>query len=88
MKKLLIVLFAALLFTACGGGSGEKSGSKLANGVCDCFDKANAMNADDPKRHDAQADCVKLQGKAWSKVKDNQKEADEFNKILSERSKQ
>ena len=46
---------------------------------------ANAMDAADPKRPGAQADCVKKQGEAWDKIKDDQKEADEFNKVLRER---
>ncbi|MBL7748303.1 MAG: hypothetical protein JNM19_12780, partial [Chitinophagaceae bacterium] len=45
--------------------------------------KANAMDPSDPKRKEAQDECFKKQGEAWNKVKDDQKKADEFNKVLS-----
>jgi hypothetical protein len=85
MKKMFIVLLAATCFTACGGGN---SASKLANEVCDCSKKANAMDAADPKRTEAQNDCAKKQGEAWDKVKDDQKKSDEFNKIIGDCSKE
>ena len=81
MKKLFIVLFTASLFTACGK---SKSGTEIGKEVCDCSKKANAMDATDPKRTDAQNDCAKKQVEAWNKVKDNLKKADEFNKVLGD----
>ena len=84
MKKLMIVLLAASFFTACGGG---KSASKLANEVCDCFRKANGMDAADPKRAEAQTDCAKKQVESWNAVKDDEKKSDEFNKIIGDCSK-
>ena len=82
MKKVFLFVLTLSLLTACGKG---KSARQIAEEVCDCSEKANAMNADDPKRPVAQAECAKLQVESWDKVKDNQKEADEFNKILRER---
>ncbi len=41
------------------------------------------MDSADPKRTEAQNDCAKKQVEAWGKVKDDQKKADEFNKVLS-----
>jgi hypothetical protein len=83
MKKVVLFLFTISLISACGGKS--QSGRKLGEEVCDCSEKANAMDAADPKRPGAQADCVKKQSEAWDKIKDDQKEADEFNKVLHER---
>ena len=80
MKKWIIVLLTASFFTACGGGG--KSASKLANEVCDCYKKANGMDAADPKRADEQNLCVKMQMENWTSIKDDQKKADEFNKII------
>jgi hypothetical protein len=81
MKKLLIVLLSASLFTACGGG---KDASKLANEVCDCYKKANGLPATDPNRAAAQGDCVKKQGENWGKVKDDQDKSKEYNKIIGD----
>jgi hypothetical protein len=82
MKKWIIVLLAASFFTACGAGG--KSPSKLASEVCDCYKKANAMDAADPKRADEQNLCVKMQMENWNSIKDDQKKADEFNKIIGD----
>jgi len=82
MKKLLIVTGASFLLLSCGGGG--NSASKLANKVCDCYKKANGMDASDPKRTDAQNDCFKMQGESWTKVKDDMKKSDEFNKIIGD----
>ncbi len=79
MKKLFLFALTFTLLTACGKG---KSGTEIGQEVCDCSKKANAMDATDPKRAVAQADCAKKQGEAWNKVKDNEKKADEFNKVL------
>ena len=80
MNKISIVLLSVVLFTSCGG----KSGKDLAQEVCDCSKKANAMDAADTKRADAQHDCSVKQMGAWNKVKDDQKKSDEFNKGLSD----
>jgi hypothetical protein len=82
MKRIIIILLTAFLFSSCGGKS--VSGKKLGEEVCDCSDKANAMDAKDPNRLAAQADCSKKQVESWNKVKDNRKESDEFNKVLKE----
>jgi len=84
MKKIITVLFAAVLLASCGGSDGKS----LAKEVCDCNKKANAMDPADPKRATAQADCAKKQMDAWDKVKDDQKKADEFNVAIGECSKE
>ena len=81
MKKLLFFVFASSLFLSCGK---SKSGTEIGKEVCDCSKKANAMDAADPKRTDAQNDCATKQVAAWNKVKDDEKKADEFNKVLGE----
>ncbi len=80
MKKLLLIISAAVIFLACGKA---KSGTQIGEEVCDCSKKANAMDAADPKRSEAQADCAKKQVEAWDKVKEDMKKADEFNAVLS-----
>lgn len=80
MKHFLLALLCSILLIACGK---SKSGADIGKEVCDCSKKANAMDAKDPKRAEAQADCLKKQGEAWNKVKDDMKKADEFNKVLS-----
>ncbi len=80
MKKISILLLAVVLFTSCGG----KSGSEIAQEVCDCSSKANDMPATDPKREAAIKDCSVKQAEAWNKVKDDAKKSDEFNKKLGE----
>ncbi len=82
MKKLIAMFSVAAFLSACSGGG--SSGSSLAKEVCDCYQKANGMEASDPNRAKAQADCLASQGLAWNKIKDNQKEADEFNKIIGD----
>lgn len=84
MKKMTLVIVTALFLTACGGNDSKK----LAEEVCDCYKKANGMDAADPKRAEAQNDCVKKQGEAWNKLKDDQKKSDEFNKIIGDCSKE
>jgi hypothetical protein len=81
MKKLLLIVLTLSFITSCGK---SKSGSEIGKEVCDCSKKANAMDAADPKRTDAQNDCAKKQVVAWNQVKDDQKKADEFNKVLSD----
>lgn len=80
MKKVLLVVLTVSLLSACGS---SKSGKQIGEEVCDCSKKANAIDASDPKRTEAQNDCAKKQGEAWNKVKDDEKKADEFNKVLS-----
>jgi hypothetical protein len=83
MKKLFPALLAAGLLSACGGGETKN----LAKDVCDCFQKANGMDATDPKRSIAQNDCAKKQMDAWNKVKDDAKKSEEFNKTIFDCSK-
>lgn len=85
MKKVFVFVLSVSMMAACGKA---KSGSTLAQEVCDCYKKANDMDAADPKRTDAQNDCLKKQGEAWNKVKDDQKKADEFNKTVGDCSKE
>ena len=80
MKKLTILLMSTIFLASCGGSDGNK----LAQEVCDCYKKANGMDAADPKRTEAQNECVKKQGEAWNKLKDDQKKSDEFNKKIGE----
>lgn len=80
MRKILGLLPLCFL-AACGGGN---DASKLAKDVCDCYQKVNSLAADDPRRIQAGADCMKLQGEAWNKVKDDQKKMDAFNKAIGE----
>lgn len=79
MKKVFSIVTIFVILTACGS---SKSGKQIAEEVCDCSKKANAIAASDPNRVTAQTDCAKKQVTAWNKVKDNQKKADEFNKAL------
>lgn len=80
MKKIIACIMMAFLLTACGGDSGEK----IAQEVCDCYSKANGMDPADPKRADAQADCLKKQGEGWNKVKDDTDKSQAFNKKVGE----
>jgi hypothetical protein len=81
MKKVFLLMLTISLLNACGT---NKSGTEIGKEVCDCSKKANAMDAADPKRTEAQNDCAKKQVEAWNKVKDDQKKADEFNKVLGD----
>ena len=81
MKKVFLLALTVSLLTACDKG---KSGTQIGQDVCDCSKKANAIDAADTKRTAAQDDCAKKQVEAWNKVKDDQKKADEFNKVLSD----
>jgi hypothetical protein len=81
MRKTMLILATSLFFMACGGKS--KSGTQIAEDICDCSKKANALPTSDPNRSMAQADCLKQQGQAWLKVKDDKEKADEFNAMLS-----
>ncbi|MBK7560561.1 MAG: hypothetical protein IPP43_00240 [Chitinophagaceae bacterium] len=81
MKKLLLIVLTLSLLSACGK---SKSGKDIAAEICDCSKKANAMDAADPKRTEAQSECQRKQIEAWDKVKDDEKKATEFNKVLGE----
>ncbi len=80
MRFLLLITASAAILAAC---SGSQNGKGLATEVCDCYKKANALPADDPNRSKEQDACIKKQGEAWAKVKDNQDEADKFNDEIS-----
>lgn len=80
MKKIILISALAVLSGSCGGPS---NGAALAKEVCDCYNKANALPADDPTREQAQDDCIMKQGEAWSKVKNNREQSDKFNDELS-----
>jgi hypothetical protein len=77
MRRTLFILSTSFIFLACGGKS--KTGTQVAQEVCDCSKKANALATSDPDRSMAQADCLKQQGEAWLKIKDDKEKADEFN---------
>jgi len=81
MKKVFLFVFTISLLAACGKG---KTATQIATEVCDCSKKANAMDAADPKRAEAQNDCLKKQGEAWNKVKDDPDKASAFNKVLGD----
>lgn len=81
MKKAFIIFLATGLFYACG--SKRKSGTAIGEEVCDCSKKANAMDPSDPRRSAAQNDCLKKQGEAWEKLKNDSKKSAEFNAVLA-----
>lgn len=81
MRKTILVFSAGFLLAACGGKA--KTGTQIAEEVCDCSKKANALPTSDPGRSAAQNNCLKQQGEAWLKVKDDKEKADEFNAVLS-----
>jgi hypothetical protein len=80
MKKIMVTVCCSLFLLACGT---SKSGTDLGKEVCECTKTANRMDPSDPNRSKSQSDCAKMQVEAWDKVKDDQKKADEFNKVLS-----
>lgn len=80
MKKLFLIALSASLLSACGKG---KSPTQIAEEICECSKKANALPADDPNRSQAQADCLKEQQEGWNKVKDDPEKASDFNAVLS-----
>ena len=80
MKKISILLLTVVMLSSCGG----KSGTEIAQEVCDCSSKANDMDAADPKRAEAQSACATKQMDAWNKVKDDMDKASAFNKKLGE----
>lgn len=82
MKKWMIILAATSIITGCARKSAD--GNKLAKDVCDCYSKANGMDATDPKRTEKQNDCLKKQQDAWNEIKDDQKKAEEFNNEIGQ----
>jgi hypothetical protein len=80
MKKVLLILIVTTLALSCGK---TKSGTDIAQEVCDCSKKANGLPVSDPGRSKAQDDCVQQQRDAWDKVKGDKVKADEFNAVLS-----
>ena len=81
MKKLLVITVLATVLISCGG---SKSGKSIADEVCDCYKKANGMEANDPNRSSEQDKCLVKQRELWDKVKDDKEKSDEFNKRISE----
>lgn len=81
MQQLAVSIICVVMLAACGK---SKGGKELAQEVCDCSKKANAMPVTDTGRTKAQADCSVMQGEAWTKIKDKPEEADAFNKVLSQ----
>lgn len=79
MKKIITVLFLSCFFISCGKG---KSAKQIAEEVCDCSKKANALPTSDPNRSKAQSDCAVKQGEAWNKVKGDVEKAKEFNDVI------
>ena len=80
MKNAILLFLAAGCLNACG--SKGKSGADIANEVCDCSKKANALDPADPQRTLAQNDCLKKQREAWEKLKDDPKKSAAFNEGL------
>jgi hypothetical protein len=81
MKKIVVVITLCGLLASC---SKKKGGKELGEEVCECSKKANGMPSTDPNRAKAQSDCSVKQFEAWTKIKDEQKESDAFNKVLSQ----
>lgn len=81
MRKTLTILFVACFFVACGGKG--KSGKQIAEEVCDCSKKANALPSSDPNRSIKQNDCLKQQRDAWEKLKDDPEKSKDFNAALA-----
>ena len=79
--KSLILLFSLSIFIACGKSN---SGKQLADEVCECSKKANALPTSDASRTKQQDDCMVKQREAWDKVKADKEESLAFNNRLSE----
>lgn len=80
MKKIFIVLISVGFLVSCGK---SKTGKQIADEVCDCSKKANALPVSDSNRTKAQDDCNLQNQKAWAKVKDDVDKAKEFNETIS-----
>jgi hypothetical protein len=79
MKKCFTLIMLAAALASC---SKSKGGKQLAEEVCECTKKANGLPASDTSRAKAQSDCSLKQFDAWTKIKDDSKESDAFNKVL------
>lgn len=79
MKKIFMAALLGIFFYACGKG---KTAIQIAEEICECSKKANAIPTSDPNRAQAQADCLKQQQEGWDKVKDDPEKADQFNTVL------
>ena len=80
MKKIAMALLAPVIIISCGK---VKSAKQMAEDVCECSKKANALPTTDPNRSSAQQDCQVRQQDAWDRVKDNNEKSREFNAVLS-----
>ncbi len=81
MKRSIIAFLSIWMLISCGK---NKSPKQIAEEVCDCSKKANALPVSDPNRSAAQAECQKQQITAWNTVKEDPEKASEFNKVLSD----
>lgn len=82
MKTLIGILPALIFVLACKGNS-EPNGRELANEVCECYRKANALPNEDPRRTLEQDACIIRQGQAWDRVKNYEEQANRFNDQLA-----
>jgi len=80
MRKALFVFISFCFLIACGKG---KSAKQIAQEICDCSKKANAMDPADPRRYEAQDDCQKKNVEGWNKVKEDIEKAAAFNEVMS-----
>jgi len=84
MRKTMSISISLFLVVALSVAcSKSKTATQLAEEICECSKKSNALPTTDPNRAQAQKDCTKMQGEYWNKVKDDNKKADEFNAVLS-----
>ena len=79
MKKIISFLLCIALLTSCGNG---KSARQVAEEICDCSKKANALPVSDPTRSQAQAECVQQQQMEWDKLKNDPEKAKTFNDVI------
>lgn len=80
MRKLIFVLGVSVFMFSCGK---SKTGKQIADEVCECSKKANALPVSDSTRTKAQDDCNEMNQKAWAKVKDDDEKSKEFNATIS-----
>lgn len=78
MKTIFPYIFIALFFTACSGETPETDAQK----ICDCYEKANSMKADDPNRNAEQDKCIQLQNQLFDKYKNDADQTRSFNSAL------
>lgn len=79
MGKLLLLALTVSILAACAK---SKTGKEIAEEICECSTKANGLPTSDPTRSQAQKDCTLKASEAWNNVKNDQKKADEYNKVL------